>query len=345
MARPSGLLQWHQTVSTYLPHLSQPQLTVLVLWSFGIVLAHACGLTTVAVPLAYGLGCPAMTLRAQLRAWYRDAKDKSGAKRGRKRRSLEVTLCFAPLLCWGVAWTDPPLPSTRPRHGRLDAGATLHPSLEQCGRPRLCYPRGLARRRGHACRRLAPPWGSPLWRLTGPCARRLDRDGAGRAGLVRPLALYDDASPGLASLLAHQSPRSLSSAHLRYLSSADAGGQPCRAAVGWPGHWLCYPSAATPVHPPGALGCGVSRPLAGPHRPAADRRRCRVVGVARLDRVRVQRQPTRRLALGTDQDAGARPGGAALARLGGGDLMDRQCGLPGRSRAPQAPVDPTPRAA
>jgi len=107
MARPSGLLQWHQTVSTYLPHLSQPQLTVLVLWSFGIVLAHACGLTTVAVPLAYGLGCPAMTLRAQLRDWYRDAKDKRGAKRGRKRRRLEGTLCFAPLLCGVVAWTAP----------------------------------------------------------------------------------------------------------------------------------------------------------------------------------------------------------------------------------------------
>ncbi len=52
MARPAGLLQWQQTVSTYLPHLSQPQLTVLVLWSFGIVLAQACGLTTVAVTLA-----------------------------------------------------------------------------------------------------------------------------------------------------------------------------------------------------------------------------------------------------------------------------------------------------
>ena len=38
MTRPSGLLQWQQMVSTYLPHLSQPQLTVLVLWSFGIVL-------------------------------------------------------------------------------------------------------------------------------------------------------------------------------------------------------------------------------------------------------------------------------------------------------------------
>ena len=50
MARPSGVLQWPQTVSTSLPHLSQPPLTVLVLWSLGIVLAHACGLPTVAVP-------------------------------------------------------------------------------------------------------------------------------------------------------------------------------------------------------------------------------------------------------------------------------------------------------
>lgn len=110
MARPSGLLQWHQTVSTYVPHRSQPQLTVLVLWSFGIVLAQACGLTTVAVTLAYVLGCPELTLREPRRDWYRDAIDKSGAKRGRQRRSLEVRLGFAPLLCWIVAWTDPPCP-------------------------------------------------------------------------------------------------------------------------------------------------------------------------------------------------------------------------------------------
>lgn len=63
MARPTGLLQWQQTVSTYLPHLSKPQVTVLVLWSFGIVLAQSCGLTTVAVTLAYVLGCSERTMR------------------------------------------------------------------------------------------------------------------------------------------------------------------------------------------------------------------------------------------------------------------------------------------
>jgi len=107
MARPAGLSQWQQTVSTYLPHLSKPQVTVLVLWSCGIVLAQSCGLTTVAITLAYVLGSSERTMREQLRDWYRDASHKSGAKRGRKRRRLEVSGCFAPLLCWVVTWIAP----------------------------------------------------------------------------------------------------------------------------------------------------------------------------------------------------------------------------------------------
>src|SRR5215467_10220714 len=237
------------------------------------------------------------------------------------------------------------LPPPRPRPGRLDTGATLHHPLDQCGRPRLCHPRGLARRRSHACWRLAPPLGSPLGPLTRQRTRRLDRDCAGRPGLVRALALYDDTSPGLASFLAHQSPRSLSSAYLRYLPSADAGGQSCGAAVGWPRDLVCHPSAATHVHPPRALGCWGARSLVDPHRPAADCRRCRVVWVAGLDRVQLQRPQTWGLALGTDQDAGTRTGGATLARTGCRHFMDRQCWLSGRSRAAPAPVEPAPRAA
>jgi hypothetical protein len=53
MPRHPGLSQWHQTVSTYLSHLSQPQVTVLVLWRISIVLAQGCGLTAVAIMLAY----------------------------------------------------------------------------------------------------------------------------------------------------------------------------------------------------------------------------------------------------------------------------------------------------
>lgn len=107
MTRPTGLSQWHQIVSTYLPDLSTPQVTVLVLWSVGIVLAQSCGLTTVATLLAYLLHCAEATVREQLRDWYRDAAHKSGAKRGRKRQHLDVPTCFAPLLRWVMAWWDP----------------------------------------------------------------------------------------------------------------------------------------------------------------------------------------------------------------------------------------------
>src|SRR5262245_36422748 len=174
----------------------------------------------------------------------------------------EPLCCTPPLLDRGL--DRPSLPPTRSRHGRLDPGATLHHALDQRGGPRLCHPRGLAHRRGHACRRLAPPLGSPLGPLTGQRARRLDRDCARRPWLVCPLAVYDDASPGLASLLAPLSSMPLSWARLLHLSAADAGRQPRRAAVGRPGPLLCHASAATHVHPPRALGCRVSRSLVGP---------------------------------------------------------------------------------
>ena len=53
MARPAQFLRWQQTLSTYLPHLSRPQVTVLALWSMGLILADSRGLTTVATVLAY----------------------------------------------------------------------------------------------------------------------------------------------------------------------------------------------------------------------------------------------------------------------------------------------------
>ncbi len=52
MALPAHIVRWQQTVSTYLPHLSRPQVTVLGLWRIGLILAHSCGLTPVATVLA-----------------------------------------------------------------------------------------------------------------------------------------------------------------------------------------------------------------------------------------------------------------------------------------------------
>lgn len=95
--------QWTESVSSHLPHLSRPQAAVLALWSLGIVLAQSCGLSQVSVLLALLLGQSEETLRQRLREWYYPAADKAG----KKRCTLEVSTCFAPLLRWVLAcWPE-----------------------------------------------------------------------------------------------------------------------------------------------------------------------------------------------------------------------------------------------
>jgi hypothetical protein len=102
MPHPHGLSQWHDCVSTHLPHLSVPQRTVLALWSFGIVLAHSCGHTSGATLGAMLLHQSDQTVRERLHEWRRPAERKRGASQGGKRRDLDVTTCFAPLLRWVI---------------------------------------------------------------------------------------------------------------------------------------------------------------------------------------------------------------------------------------------------
>ncbi len=107
MPHRTALSQWQQLVSTRFPHLSRPQVLWLSLWSVGIVLTQRCGLTQVAVGLAYLLGRREAAVREQLRDGYCASAHKRGAKRGDRRRTLEVTTCFAPLLRWVVALMPP----------------------------------------------------------------------------------------------------------------------------------------------------------------------------------------------------------------------------------------------
>jgi hypothetical protein len=103
MARHDGLSQWTDCVSTNLPHLTKPQATVLALWSFGIACTRSCGRSTVATFLALLLREPLANLEQRLYEWCLDAPDKAG----KKRTSLDVTLCFVPLLRWIVRlWTS-----------------------------------------------------------------------------------------------------------------------------------------------------------------------------------------------------------------------------------------------
>lgn len=100
MTRHEGLSQWETIVSTQLPHLSKPQAIVLAMWSFGMVTARSCGLSSVACFLAELLGTSEDTMRQRLREWYRGAED----KKGKKRRELDVETCFVPLLRWILSW-------------------------------------------------------------------------------------------------------------------------------------------------------------------------------------------------------------------------------------------------
>ena|SRR2546426_954904 len=103
MSSREGLSQWEQTVSRYLPHLSRPQAGVLALWSYGMVLAKSCGISSVVALLAPLLAKSEGTVRQRLREWCYDAAD----KKGERRQELEVSRCFAPLLCWILSWWTP----------------------------------------------------------------------------------------------------------------------------------------------------------------------------------------------------------------------------------------------
>ena len=88
--------EWATTIQTHLPHLSKPQITVLALWSLGLVLARSCALTAVSACLAPWLHGKENTLRQRWREFYYEAP----AKRGKARQAVVVETCFAPLLAW-----------------------------------------------------------------------------------------------------------------------------------------------------------------------------------------------------------------------------------------------------
>ncbi len=98
MPCPDRLSQWSHEVSTAFGHLSKPQVWGLVLWSAGIALSGAAGLAQISALLALVLEQQEQTVFQRLREWYLDANHKSGDK----RRELDVTSCFAPLLRWIV---------------------------------------------------------------------------------------------------------------------------------------------------------------------------------------------------------------------------------------------------
>src|SRR5258708_31281170 len=107
MSHPDPLSQWIETVSTMLPKLSRPQAKVLAYWSYGMVLARACGITVVGAALALQVDSSEQSLLQRLREWCYTADD----KKAQQRRALDASTCSGPLLQWILAWW----PADQPR--------------------------------------------------------------------------------------------------------------------------------------------------------------------------------------------------------------------------------------
>ena len=100
MSHQKQLYQWTATSLEHLPHLSKTQAHVLSLWSFGMVAVRSCATSQIAAFWSEALDQPFHTTRQRLREFYLEAPQ----KRGEKRKELDVTLCFAGLLQWVLAF-------------------------------------------------------------------------------------------------------------------------------------------------------------------------------------------------------------------------------------------------
>jgi hypothetical protein len=103
MPRHEPLYQWADRVASHFPQLPKATAFGLALWSFGLTLAHACGLSAVVVHLAPLLGQALNTVRQRLRELYKPAAKKAG----RGRTELDPAVCTAPLIRWVTAgWPE-----------------------------------------------------------------------------------------------------------------------------------------------------------------------------------------------------------------------------------------------
>ena len=61
MSRSPELYQWRTEIAQHFPHLSQPMVMGLALWSLGMILVRSCSLTAIADGWSCQLGQPFQT--------------------------------------------------------------------------------------------------------------------------------------------------------------------------------------------------------------------------------------------------------------------------------------------
>ena len=99
MPHTDAFYDWARRVQALFPALRPHHRTALAEYSFGLVLARCCGLTSVVAHLAGFLALSAHALRQRLRELYRPA----AAQRGAARSEFDYALCFGPLARWAAA--------------------------------------------------------------------------------------------------------------------------------------------------------------------------------------------------------------------------------------------------
>lgn len=99
MPHTTAFYDWKTRVNTLFDALKPHHRVALAEYSFGMILARCCGLTSVAAYLAVVLRCNVHALRQRLRELYQPATAQIGAARS----EFDFTLCFAPLIRWAAA--------------------------------------------------------------------------------------------------------------------------------------------------------------------------------------------------------------------------------------------------
>ena len=292
MRLPRETYQIQQTIETHLPHLSQPQLAGLVLWVCGAILAGSACQNAVASALSPWRSWN--NLRQYLREWLYDGSDRTSPC----QTQLDVTLCFAPLLRWVLAWW---------RSGRL--ALAIDPTLKgdqttaivisvlyrSCAIP-VAWRIHKATQRGS--------WMDPTVELLKELAPAVPRE-------MTVIVLCDR---GISSPKLWQQIRSQGwHPGMRYRKNitfcADGGKRlpaqrfviPSRYRLGRPGHRLQHPQGQTPLHPHGGLVRRTGETLGHPHRPASKGSRRQLVRSALLDRAGLQGHQEPGLEVGQDQ--------------------------------------------
>jgi DDE family transposase len=100
MSRPLHLTQWQQELKGRFRELPTHVVFVLAVYSVGMIMAHASGLSAVAFTLSEAFAWSYHAVRKRLSEFYKEAPAKSGFKQGSKRTDFDVSTCFCPMLKW-----------------------------------------------------------------------------------------------------------------------------------------------------------------------------------------------------------------------------------------------------